>query len=251
MICAESQQSGNVVSGTEDEMTLQVALVAQDGIILASDKCILQYQPPHSVAQTYSGAKIIDVPVAKTAYAFAGDQCARDTGRRLETTLLSGFDFGRIRDELERVADDAYAAEKEKLDGRSLPDVNRTLLVVFYREKPQLWKVQIKDRNSRAEEIGDFVAGCYDNTARFFKERYWRQNRQRRIEELKLFAAVIVLLGGKLNPQMIEGLDMAVITTEKGFVRLCGDEISKLEKSSEELDQLIGCRLFDNSSPPG
>jgi hypothetical protein len=226
-----------------DEMTLQVALVAKDGLLLASDTCVLHYRPNYSVAQTYTGRKIIDVPIAKVAYAFSGDELTREAGRRLETALLTGFDFARVRDELEHVANDTYAAEEEKLGACALPEVIRTLLVVFYRESPQLWKVQIKDNDSRAEEVKDFVAGSYDNTARFFKERYWRQNRGRGVEELKLFAASIILLGGKLNPLLIEGLDMAVIT-ERGFLRLSDEEISKLTEASEGLDGLIESRLF-------
>jgi hypothetical protein len=183
------------------------------------------------------------------AYAFSGDDYAREVGRRLETNLRE-FNFSRIRNELERVADDTYADEKNK---RSLPDAHRVLLVVFYREKTlELWKVDIKDGASRAQEVREFIAGDYGNTARFFKERYWRENHQQSLEELKLLAAHIILMGGdKIKRAGIEGLDMAVVTPEKGFVRLCDDEISKLEKSSEDLDQLIESRLFDASSGLG
>jgi hypothetical protein len=209
---------------------------------------MMSFYPPNSAAATYSGCKIVDVPADKAAYAFSGDDYAREVGRRLETNLRE-FNFSRIRNELERVADDTYADEKNK---RSLTDVHRVLLVVFYCEKPELWKVDIKDGASRAQEVREFIAGDYGNTARFFKERYWRENHQRSLEELKLLAAHIILMGGdKIKRAGIEGLDIAVITRKEGFVRLCDDEISKLEKSSEELDRLIQSRLFDASSGLG
>jgi hypothetical protein len=52
-------------------MTLQVALTAKDGILLASDKCMMPFYPPNNAAATYSGRKIVDVPADKTAYAFS------------------------------------------------------------------------------------------------------------------------------------------------------------------------------------
>src|SRR5260370_14678367 len=138
-------------------MTLQVALVAKDGILLASDICAMSFYPPNSAAQTYSRRKIVDLPEDKVAYAFSGDDVAEETGRRLEKVLSirNGFDSSRTRDELERIADEAYAAEKAM---HVMMDVHRVLLVVFYQDKPQLWKVDIKDGASRAKEIGDFVA---------------------------------------------------------------------------------------------
>lgn len=60
-----------------EPVTLQVVLLGSDGIIIASDTCAANFNPPY-LNFTDSVSKIIVTP--RLVYTFAGDSCARDIG---------------------------------------------------------------------------------------------------------------------------------------------------------------------------
>jgi hypothetical protein len=87
------------------------------------------------------------------------------------------------------------------------------------------------------------IKGAIGNRARFF-DRYYRK--QLPIDTLSFLAAHIVLTAGRIDPTMIDDLDVAQFDTT-GFRLLTENEKVPLRERSEKLDALIREKLCTKS----
>src|ERR1700682_2468403 len=118
-------------------MTILVGMVGSDGIVLATDQCMIR---PAGDAGEFDGrmriCKIERLEKHKVVYAGAGDNIPRNVGRELSRRLdVNGFDFQNIADSLEKIALQVIEDERAKLkDGHYefVEDRPRSLLIVFY-----------------------------------------------------------------------------------------------------------------------
>jgi hypothetical protein len=229
-----------------NRMTLQVGLVGSDGIVLASDKCVIGYAGMGSVYDHSQSRKIENLAKHGMAYAYSGDETAVLTGRELARKLDGGtFDFDNVATSLENIGDSVFKLEEGRLGEGFYRNVNRKLLVVDYRKEldaPQLWELVIQDVRSMAKPIYDkIVVGDYGNSARFF-QYYYRSSIP--IEKLKQLAAQIIVSGHKVNPFAVEGLDIASIDAH-GFQWSSDEEIKVLEYHANIMDAHIHKHLVE------
>jgi hypothetical protein len=87
------------------------------------------------------------------------------------------------------------------------------------------------------------ISGAIGNGARFF-ERYYRKLLS--IDKLTFFASHIVLTAGRIDPVMIDDLDVALFDNA-GFHLLDENQKTPFRRRSDELDGSIRNRLFAES----
>jgi hypothetical protein len=154
---------------------------------------------------------------------------------------ISEIRFSDIARSLENIADTTRG------NGADLPDplMERSLLLAFYggQQVPglELWRLRITPLSVAAERIqGITIRGAVGNRARFF-DHYFKEGLP--LDSLTFLAANIVLAAGRIDPVMIQGLDVAVINPA-GFRLLSETEKMGLRKRSDQLDALIRKRLL-------
>jgi hypothetical protein len=84
------------------------------------------------------------------------------------------------------------------------------------------------------------MAGYTGNSAVFFTQRYYER---RPVRELLPLAAQLIVSGGKLVPEGIDGLEI-VLCDANGIHRLSDDETEQLRFRAELLDESIRESLF-------
>jgi hypothetical protein len=91
-------------------MTIQVAAIGCDGIVLASDKMFFAHAATGKDFddQTF-GSKIVTVSRHKVAYAFAGDWFSQDVAETVVAGMDKGqFDPAQIRESMARILTQRY-----------------------------------------------------------------------------------------------------------------------------------------------
>ena len=217
-------------------MTIQVGMVGTDGIVLASDTCMVELDFTYN---TINGRKIFLLDAYKVVWGFAGDESAYRCGQQLEEDLdAHRFDFRNIGKSLERSGDDGFRRESERVS-RFRPDINRRLLVIFYGDQVQelqLWEVKLQQKGTVANRItGKVVTGDRNNNARFFASYYQDSFSTERLLQL---AAHIVLMAHERNTLLIEGLDLLVIG-RSGCKWIEGQRKEIIQRRSLSLHELI------------
>lgn len=217
-------------------MTLLVGLVGNDGIVLAADKCLIEFaEKENDCNDVVGGRKIFQLEGHKAVYAYVGDWATLLVGRELTLCLDDGrFNYRDIRTSLEEIAAKGFRDAVNFVPQRPFSaDIRRQILAVFYGaevSEPQLWGVTIGRIPSAAQVDGISIAGAMGNTARFFAH-YFEYNRP--VANLTRLAAHVVLMGHKDG--FIDGLD--VVTVCGGTLQwYTEDEKEPLRKLSEGLD---------------
>jgi len=221
-----------------NSMTLQVALVGTDAVVLASDRCMTRFTIARDTSQTL---KIVDDPVISMVYSFSGDNCAYLAGEDLRLKLRTGFNMDDPRLVLAEQANARYAQESQR--PKWIAQVDRRLLVILYNrpEIPALWEVEVSESSVARPITNKVVAGDGANTARFFTEQYYSSGK--RAADLKLLAAHTILMGHERNQPLVEGLEMVVVRPGK-CERVPQHELDTLSAHSNALDQTIRSALF-------
>lgn len=230
--------------GKMNRMTLIAGVVGSDGIVLAADqRAIAPSQSESEMDDTYGMRKIIDLPGHRVAYACVGDVLTASVGEALEESIKSS-DRAFVADatHLQGLAKKVWA---EMQRGYQVNAINRLMLIVDYREEPQLWRLNILGPNSHAVEVRTIaVAGSLGNTARFFTNYY---EPGRTAAELSFLAAHIVLAGGRIEPLYVDGLDVAIFSAG-GCDFLKKERLAEIRKRSIALDGMIRGQLYASSS---
>ena len=179
--------------------------------------------------------KIFLSPDRKLAYCASGNEIANTVGKRLLQTLRSDgpHDFEQaLRSQIQ-----------EEISAQLMSSTIYTgsiLLGRFVGNGAQIWKIVVHNQPTMRPEIlrvQDRVCeGDKANPASFIGEAYFPKDYlEVPIARLRLLAAHSVLMAGKINPQYIDGLDMAE-SDRSGFRKLAQSEIASLMALSRDLD---------------
>lgn len=211
-----------------ESMTFQVAMIACDGWLLASDTrgydpgMVATGNSAVEAATTSVTCKVVCLPDTKIIYAFSGGELSRIAGLMLEDAARAGIDQGQRTVTLTGIS---MTASQKRLDLRR----DGRLIVIFRDPQPEMLTIHL---GHMAIPLQDIAYGGGGNLAMFFVQRY----RERcTVDELKFLAAHTVLQGRFFNPSVVEGLEL---WWEKGgMVDQASDvEIEELRKRSEKLD---------------
>ncbi|HXX23400.1 MAG TPA: hypothetical protein VEO19_09640, partial [Terriglobia bacterium] len=157
----------------EIPMTLQVAMVGTDGIIVASDRQVMLYDGPRA---TRLSSKIIKSRSKGVVLAWSGHDIAYEISRRiLNEEEKFDFEFEEDKQPIEEIARAAYSEEYEgKHDPQSqfgeIIIVSASNLSNFYTLKMS------SERQCRLTAILDkAIAGDIKNPVHFFVETYYKK----------------------------------------------------------------------------
>jgi 20S proteasome alpha/beta subunit len=211
-------------------MTMQVGMVGTDGILIASDK--IWTLPGARVTQTvtklkYSGERGIGVGCAEAEMsvniANRIIECLPDGNHEAPSYLLEQY----AKEIMSGFDTPMYRRWGGPLQSQCLVALNRPF---------GLYSLKVGPEGVKCERIEDKTrVGDTDNSAIFFLESFYSL---RRVEQLKLLAAHIVLEAARRNPVGVGGLEMLIVDGE-GAKMVPQDELSKLTERSNALHDTI------------
>jgi hypothetical protein len=214
----------------EMPMTLQIGMVCGDEFAIVGDTW--KHMPSHHRSWFgYSGPKMVISPSGKSVGAIARNvnvsfEAVKEVFTRLEGQ--SGNKEEQIREIGSRIAQE-YDVE---------------FFVAFTDPHPEMYFFQ-KEKNGRAK--CELMYGCYPigdagNPAYYWLMRYSKECRT--VEDLVKVGALCVVTGAKVNPAMIQDLEVA--TFDKNGLRIWGrEESARLMAQVEGLDVRIGALVLN------
>ncbi|HVZ59202.1 MAG TPA: hypothetical protein VG892_00300 [Terriglobales bacterium] len=219
-------------------MTIQIGLLGNDGILLAGDTRCTNNPPLYEVHRGlrvgYNATKIISSHEQKIAIA-----CARnlETARHIANEIISSsMTEEEWLSPILRI-EEIGARVLAKADGRN----DAHCLIAKMGAQPRLFLFMYATVNGEpgkplCEEITtNAVAGDNMNAAIFWVDRYYEK---KPIRSLIPMAAQFVVMAGKLNSGVINGLEM-VLCDANGVHRLSAESIATLERQADEWDKKI------------
>jgi hypothetical protein len=226
-------------------MTLQVGMIASDGILIASDKCMTELS---SARSTSLMSKIIHLREFKTFYCFSGDDCAWLAGQDFQKKLRAGFNFDDTIQELQSIGNVRWQTEKNEFESKSrrwVEDADRRLTIAFYGRNPaELWHLKIAKQSQAIPIFDKRISGDLSNTAVFFSERYFRNQNRLNLTALKKLAAHVILMGHELNQPSVDGLEIMTFRYGDELAQSATEtELAELQEFSLTLDSYIQSRL--------
>lgn len=225
-------------------MTLQIAMIAQDGWLLASDT--RSYEAPMAVNQApylSSSRKIVYAPQQNIVYAYSGDNFAQQAGGLLLMHMLDTGDTPNATPMIEVLLRKVAGEVQKSIDQKMLD--SRRLICLFLGTPParaQLWTLDIWSRMPAVPTMrtGHIMAGV-PTPAQLFPQLFYSQ--QKTVRELMLLAAHTLLMGAKCNPSFIDGLDMLVSDVD-GTRFLDEEDLQGLRSKSDLLFRQTGENIF-------
>jgi hypothetical protein len=210
-------------------MTMQVGMMASDGIILASDTSWQRKVVGCEMGtwHTSGGYKIKISDSKKIAVSCAMDMCE---AYRIASEFLAALD-----------GVDLYAREQKIIDiARSIPNhLGVECFVAFAEPVPSLFLMQHIEGSTYPivqPIINKAFAGDSLNPALYWAQRYYSNLP---VDRLKNLAAHIIAEAGILNPCLIGGLDI-VIGKNGEFSRLSQQETDTLIQQSRKCADAFG-----------
>jgi hypothetical protein len=214
-------------------MTLQVGLVATDGVVLASDRLLGQFE----------GSGFSQVRTSKflgsdrVLCCYSGDTVAEHAAYHIVSSEEFPFPL-----EKEALRNALIAAGNKAWREIGMPAglhewaPTRKVLVALGGTIPfsQLWVVHVSPSTIANEVLDKVVAGDDRNTARHFLNNYvaWPPAD---MSHLVVIAAHTVLAGGRENPSGVGGLEVALVPKNGRPVFLPLDRERELERISAEI----------------
>ena len=222
-----------------------VGVVGSDGIVLAADQRAIAPAPGEGLMDdTYGIRKIVDLPEHRTAYACAGDFVTAEVGKALARQLRTQVGFVMTADSLEDLAKQTCAEAERDYPGQ-IGEAHRMMLVVAYNGDARLWRIDVRGRGSSALNVRTIaVAGALGNAARFFAG-YHQSGRT--TDELTFLAAHTVLTGGRIDPNYVHGLDVAIFAPGKCSF-LAQSKRAELQERSIALDEMLRAQIYASNS---
>lgn len=203
-------------------MTMQVGMLATDGIVLAGDTWS---HSETTVRSGYSSSKIRINDTAQIAVT-----CARDMvlASHVAEAIMSGVQ-GKDWQNCERFIRDAACEAAGERDIECI--------VAFAGNLPALYQFQYVKGEKYCSRIIDCIhAGDVTNAAVFWTMRYYRHLP---VDRLSRLAAHLIVTSAKLNTATIKGLEV-VFCKASGFQRLPVKQTLALQTTARELDERIG-----------
>jgi hypothetical protein len=227
----ETAYRAEAVNLEELPMTLQVGLVGNGAIVLASDQCRITVQ--NGVRLTSRVSKF--VPGRRSILAFAGDDWAERVARMACAAI---DDAGSTKTPPEILMD---------VVNPLLPQIKNNGSVVGITDG-DLWAANFgfaAGYYSSAYAIDKIIAGDNTNAAGYFTEKYYSGLKNSTLA-LKRLAAHVICMGGKLNPSGVQGLEMFIWDKQsRTFVPIDQREIDALAVWSGTIDKIIADKFSD------
>ncbi len=230
----------SMFTGEEVPMTMQVAMVGTDGIVLASDTCwanTLRAMTSNS-RDTSSSSKIIDNGVVAIA-------CARnmETSLVIARVILAEMDDDKWENNtcghIELMAGRIMVTAGDRADIQCLIITTQpTLQLLHLASGVTLNGVPASVYCRRISDKA--VAGDTANSAVYWSERYYRRTS---VASLIPLAAQVIIEAGNLHHGYISGLEIA-LCDGSGIRRVPNDSIAALELEAKKRSRAIGELFF-------
>jgi hypothetical protein len=212
-------------------MTMQVAMVGTDGIVLASDTQRVQSVGGMRSSFNASRTKISH----ERGIAIS---CARhmETATLVADRIIAGLEDSQMGSPIGPIEDIA-----KKVIDESGPKNDIQCLIVLLRPRLQLFRLRsVLSAGGCAakcdpEIVGKVVAGDIENAAVFWSEMYYER---RPMSYLARVAAQLVVMATKISSGMNGGLEV-VLCDASGFRRLSADSNTHLESAANQLDDTL------------
>ena len=207
--------------GEEVPVTLHVALVGRDGIVLAGDRELFT---PEDYATGSLSSKIKIDFTRGIAVAWARDEIAET----IANEMLNHTEILEDDPELLKLAETTY---RKKRRDWSKPDLEASLLAVSQKHLGKIFWIEVRKSHCFVRPVYDkrFI-GHVQNSACFLTERYYEKGLS--VSELTSLGAHTILAAGDFNRLGINGLEI-VVCKENGIIRVPDSEITLLEQQEE------------------
>lgn len=226
------------IGSEELPMTMQVGMVASDGVIIASDQKAgrwERFKTTGRVEKTFCDEKLGAV------YAGSGSDVGVLIGRRM-IEIASSEPASSMTDCAERAAKEICKLKYEAPTFNG-PRYFESVLIAHADESGfGLWQINVREVTELilcTRILDKAINGDMLTSAIFFSERYFPDGaRGKTISSLLPLAAHIVLMAGKINPSEVSGLEIAIC--RRGECRKLGEsELHPLREFSNHLDAMI------------
>jgi hypothetical protein len=222
-------------------MTLQVGLVGNDGIVLASDRLFQSYE--YQARSVSRGSKFLSG--AGVICCCSGDSLAEQSAygvRDYDWTAVVSSDVEANQSALRQIGNTAFRNMQTQFG--TVRNVVSKVLVVLHED--QLWLLDATVHNGcTARLVPDRqVTGDIGNTCRYFMNKYANFSNLRPVSELISLAAYTILAAGEENPYGVGGLEIYVIPTHKPPILLSAAQEQELEIWFKEAAESIRDRLL-------
>jgi hypothetical protein len=235
----------SVIEVEEDDlpMTMQVAMVGRDGIILASDTRVTTFwRGPRygEIRDPYSGPKILVSPEGTLAVSCAQDM---DMASEVARKIISDWRPEESRAKLKQLVTDLGGAAPFECIVANLvprPQIARFAYISAVRGAAMSL--------SEANATDKLCAGDQASPAKFWPLRYYDSSRP--VEDLIPLAAQLIVDAAHFNSGSVGGL--YIVTTRCGrFENLSESECTALEVEAKERSGAIGNLIFASHNKDG
>lgn len=201
-------------------MTLQVAMIGTDGIVLGSDqRNVVTVAEGEGVASGHLTNKIFYNKDLTVMAAWSGE----DPAKRLASEIvnLSDSELCNLIG-IEAHSDRVYQEECQRL---GVPHNIGDVILVRATDLEKIYRIHVQEKSACCAYYGKVITGHFANPAIYFLERFYRESEKWPIKRLTPLIAHVILEGGKINPWGIEGLEIA---------QCFNSGIRKIEKNERE-----------------
>jgi len=218
-------------------MTLQVALVGTDGLILASDTKVNVLNQNFNSTATRS--KVLIAHDRKIAACWSGEQWPSYNLADQIVRRMSDADFQYPYNSLRTLASEIV--NRRGIHGEEYASAE--VIVVTNQNEPKTYEITATRDRCDCWRQDKIVKGHLANPALYFTERYYDRLS---IARLLPLAAHVIVNAGRINPRGIEGLEV-ILCTKEGFETLNAAEIAELVAWSDKADSEIKRLIFRSS----
>lgn len=231
-------------------MTLQVAILSSDGVLLASDTCKLDTYPQWPTQAMEDEDKVVLNAEKTVAGAWSGNMPSEEF--ILSVIDVVGGKWGMADASVSESCFDLWKAEEQ----RRPSDVADCKLLIVHSKKRQVYKASFS-RGKMPEVVlkGEshmrfgLSNGKEGNPACFFIYRYLPRELVP-VESLVRLAAHYILMAGQVNPYGVGGLTIHLSKDGNPFEEVPEEKILQLMRESDHLDRLISGFLLTPLSAP-
>src|SRR5260370_33383820 len=232
-------------------MTLQVGLVGMDGLGIASDKKASIAEDGTRTSST-TQKRFWDTET-RIVFAASGDWVAPHVARELvrlamsETTSRDDV-FTALQTGVEELWQ-KHVPKKRNGDPDRNPKVS--FLVGLVGNPYHLWRISHpKTASGTCHYLDKIHNGDPATAAKYFTERFYKSPNLLPIDQVVFLAAHTIIEGGKLNPTMVEGLDVLTWKFEEREPRHYSEgEKAELTRRSEDQTDTTRTSLMGAPAP--
>ena len=207
-------------------MTFQVGLVGSDGVVIASDRRIIDYGGEGSRGLSL-GTKFMHS--SSVVCCWSGGYPAIDAAKYIREVQWTDV---HERDRGEKLRDCGNRAWSDGNYGTRSPQGAHTILAAFP-DHGSLWELDVGIRSGTTPVLDKKMHGDHDNTARHLVNHYFRA--AQKIEHLALLAAHVVLMAGRENKTYVDGLEVVILPRGASALFLSPEQETQLEALSDSV----------------